>query len=154
MPKILCPHCQTAINVPENYAGRTAHCPKCNGRFSVPAFSQPAAPPEPEPFEPPSPFARPSLTPEFPQDAGPPEPPDQETFEPPSVFEHERSLRKARKPKGDFPESGLGLASMVAGISGAIVFGLTLLLAIIADEPKSGPKGFGYWAVPSRAYRN
>jgi hypothetical protein len=137
MPKMLCPQCGVGINVPDRYAGKRVRCPKCQAEFLVPAFfeEQLGGPSEGSaeqgPFEPPSPFARPSSIPEFPQGSGAAGP---EPFEPPSPFEHERQLRAAKKGKArnkadDRPASKLGLASLTIGVCTVLTVILTIALA-------------------------
>ena len=45
--KFACPHCQKAIRVPTEMAGKAARCPLCTGVFRVPDVSSPPRTPSP-----------------------------------------------------------------------------------------------------------
>jgi len=38
VPQINCPHCQAALQIPEEHAGQTASCKFCNEMFRVPSI--------------------------------------------------------------------------------------------------------------------
>jgi len=49
MIRVVCPTCKAQFDAPDQYAGRAATCPNCNGRLTVPMASAnaPSVPPVP-----------------------------------------------------------------------------------------------------------
>ena len=47
MPTFVCPHCQTRLNIPDEFAGQSGRCNHCQGRITVPQHKSAQPPPLP-----------------------------------------------------------------------------------------------------------
>ncbi|MBM4037100.1 MAG: hypothetical protein FJ290_01185 [Planctomycetes bacterium] len=83
--KFLCPHChgKLAFDITPETAGKSARCPKCQTKFTLPQMPAEAAPPPPRPAPPPPPPGPAAPPPAPPMPAAAPPPPPQSAPPPP-----------------------------------------------------------------------